>query len=239
MKLSIIIPCLNEESRIVPTLTNTIAFLNKNDINSEIIVIDDGSTDATELVAFETLKGNRIPFKVIRHKKNIGKGQSIVTGIKHGNGDYFLFLDADEATPIKELEKFYKYINPDSLLIGSRQIDRRLLIKDQTKSRKILGILTNLFHKIFFNIPVIDSQCGFKIIPKSLALSFIRKPFPKRYGFDIALIYHAKRCGFKIIEIAVVWKDVAGSKVRIIKDSLFTIWELLTFKFKTLFKKGI
>lgn len=239
MKLSIIIPCLNEESRIVPTLLNTINFLNKNDINSEIIVVDDGSDDATELVAFETLKGNKIPFKVIRHKRNIGKGQSIVTGIKHGNGDYFLFLDADEATSIKELEKFYNYINPDSLLVGSRQINRKLTIKEQTRSRRFIGKLANIFHKLFFNIPIIDSQCGFKIIPKSLALSFIRKPFPKRYGFDIALIYHAKRCGFKIIEIGVVWKDVEGGKVRIIKDSLFTIWELLVFKFKTLFKKSI
>lgn len=234
MKLSIIIPCFNEESRIIPTLQNVASFLNKNDINAEILVIDDGSTDATELVAFEALKDKKIPFKVIRHKRNIGKGQAIATGIKHGNGDYFILFDADESTPITELPKFYQFFNPDSLLIGAKESGKDLTIKS-----KVLRGLEKIFHKIFFNIKVIDRQSGFKIIPKSLAISFIRKPFPKRYGFDIALIYHAKRCGFKIIEIGVIWNDIPKDKENILKDTFRTFVELLVFRFNTLFKKSI
>jgi dolichyl-phosphate beta-glucosyltransferase len=235
MKLSVVVPAYSEELRIMPTLTDIATFLETNDINAEIIVVDDGSIDATEFVSHETLSKRRLPYKVIRHGTNSGKGAAIATGIKHASGDYILFMDADGSTPMKEIERFYSHINPSSLLVGSRQKDKNLLLVDQESNRRMLGFLTNGFHKIFFRLGVEDSQCGFKLMPKSLAVSFIQKPYPKRWGFDIALIHYALQCGFKVVEIGVQWKDIAGSKVRMVRDSVRTIWELLIYKIKNIF----
>lgn len=218
-------------------LQDTADFLQKNDINSEIIVVDDGSIDATEFVCQETLSKRHIPYKVIRQGTNAGKGAAIALGIKHATGDYIIFIDADGSTPMKELERFYKHINPTTLIIGSRQKDRNLLLVDQVKNRKLLGFFTSLFHKIFFRLGVEDSQCGFKLMPKSLAISFIRKPYPKRWGFDIALIHYALKCGFNVIEVGVQWKDIPGSKVKFVKDSLETISELASYKIKSFLNK--
>lgn len=237
MKISIIVPAFNEETRIAPTLADIANFVEKNDLNTEIIVVDDGSTDATEFVSNETLSKQKIPFKVIRNSENLGKGASIANGIKNSTGDYILFIDADGSTSIKELERFYEYISPTTLLIGSRQKDKNLLIIDQQTSRKFLGFLTNIFHKMFFRLNVEDSQCGFKLMPKSLAISFIRKPYPTRWGFDIALIHYALQCGFNVKEIGVQWKDTPGSKVRAFKDSISTAKELLVYKLKNILDK--
>lgn len=237
MKISIIVPAFNEETRIAPTLADIANFVEKNDLNSEIIVVDDGSIDATEFVSNETLSKFKTPFKVIRNNENSGKGSSIGAGIKNSNGDYILFIDADGSTNIKEIERFYEHISPTTLIIGSRQKDKNLLLIEQEKSRKILGFLTNLFHKIFFKLNIEDSQCGFKLMPKSLAISFIRKNYPKRWGFDIALIHYAIQCGFQVEEIGVQWKDVPGSKVFAFKDSIGTIKELLVYKARNYFNK--
>ncbi len=234
MKISVIIPALNEETRIVSTLEQVGGFLEQHDINAEIITVDDGSTDATEFVSHETLRRRHTPYKVIRHKTNAGKGAAIATGIKHSTGDYILFLDADGSTNIKELKRFFTYINPATLLIGSRQKNKNLILIDQGYGRKILGFFTQLFHKIFFRLPVLDSQCGFKLLPKSLAISFIRKPYPKRFGFDIALIDYALKCGFEVEEIGVEWKDISGSNVRPFVDIFKTAFELLIYKINSL-----
>nr|AIA16272.1 Glycosyl transferase family 2 [uncultured bacterium] len=236
MKLSVIVPAYNEEKRIVPTLLDIVGFLESNDINSEILVVDDGSTDATEFVSNETLSKRKTSFKVIRHNENQGKGAAIATGIKNSSGDYIIFIDADGSTQMKELERFYQHIDPTTLLVGSRQIDKNLLLVDQEKNRKILGFLANMFHRIIFRLPVIDSQCGFKLMPKSLGISFIRKPYPKRWGFDMALIHYAGQCGFNIKEIGVQWKDIPGSKVKVFTDSFKTAIELLEYRIKNTFK---
>ncbi len=236
MKLSVIIPAYNEEKRIIPTLLDIAGFLEVNDINSEILVVDDGSIDATEFVSNETLSKRRLPYKVLRQSENQGKGAAIAAGIKNSTGDYILFIDADGSTQMKELERFYQHIDPTTLLVGSRQVDRNLLLVEQEKNRKFLGFLANLFHRIFFRLPVIDSQCGFKLMPKSLGISFIRKPYPKRWGFDIALIHYALKCGFNIKEIGVQWKDIPGSKVKAVTDSFKTAFELLEYRIKNTFK---
>ncbi len=237
MKITIIVPAYDEEHRIAPTLHDISQFIIKNDINAEIIVVDDGSTDATEFIANETLSKQKVPYKVVRQTENQGKGMAIATGIKSSTGDYILFTDADGSTHIKEFERFYEYINTSTLIIGSRQKDKKLLLIDQEKSRKILGNLTNAFHKLFFRLGVEDSQCGFKLLPKSLAISFIRKPFPHHWGFDIALINYANMCGFNVVEVGVQWKDIRGSKVRMFIDSVQTIKELLVYKIKNILEK--
>ncbi|HYC34538.1 MAG TPA: glycosyltransferase [Candidatus Paceibacterota bacterium] len=235
MKISVIIPAFNEEMRIVPTLTETAEFLKKNDIDSEIIVVDDGSIDATEFVSNETLSKQSIPYKVMRHVENRGKGAAVATGIKHSKGDLILFLDADGSTSIREIERFYEYIDPANLIIGSRRLDKTLVTYHQEKSRKFIGSLATIFHKVFFRLGVEDTQCGFKLLPKSLAISFVRKAYPKGWGFDIALIHYARKCGFNVIEVGVEWRDVPGSKVRLVPDSFKTIFELIKYRMHNFF----
>lgn len=233
MKLSILIPAFNEEERIASTLSDVMHFLEQGNIDSEIIVVDDGSFDATEFVSTETLKKTFLPSKVVRLQENKGKGFAIATAIRNATGDYMLFMDADGSTQIKELVRFFPLVDKSTLIIGSRQKDKNLLLISQPPFRKALGEAAKFFHKTFFRLGVEDSQCGFKLLPKSLAISFIRKPFPNRWGFDIALIHYALQCGFKVEEVGVQWKDSPGSKVRPFADIFKTVFELLKYKIKS------
>lgn len=230
MKISIIIPAFNEETRIASTLHDVTHFIEQSGLDAEIIVVDDGSIDATEFVSQEALKKSFISSRVIRLKENSGKGFAIATGIKHSIGDYILFMDADGSTHIKELTRFFPFIEKSTLVIGSRQKDKNLLLISQPALRRMIGTLAGLFHKIFFRLGVADSQCGFKLMPKSLAISFIRKSFPHRWGFDIALIHYALQCGFKVEEVGVQWKDDSQSRVRPFVDSFKTALELFKYK---------
>lgn len=171
MKISIIIPAFNEETRIASTLHDVINFVERGGLDAEIIVVDDGSIDATEFVSQEILKKSFLPSQVLRLQENQGKGFAIATGIKHSSGDYILFMDADGSTHIKELARFFPFIEKTTLIIGSRQKDKNLVLVSQPAFRQILGNLASLFHKIFFKLGVTDSQCGFKLMPKSLGSS--------------------------------------------------------------------
>jgi dolichyl-phosphate beta-glucosyltransferase len=233
--ISVIIPAYNEEDRLGRTLAETSLFFSTKPYLSEIIVVDDGSTDkTTKLVmrAFndkEMKKLQNIKPYLKRHAKNMGKGAAIGTGIKAASGTHVLLIDSDGATPISEFDKLYKEIHHSPVVIGSRDIgneDRTL----QSALRKIIGKSAKQITRILFGLPVRDTQCGFKLIESRIAKELAHGQKIHGFGYDVEYLAKAHKRGYAIKEVGVRWHDKAGGKVRPFQDSLATLIDLIKIK---------
>ena len=190
--LSIVIPAFNEEKRIGSSLEKLIAFLQNYPKDSEVIIVDDGSTDTTVSIAEKYRK--KLPnFQIVSSEKNRGKGFAVKTGFEKANGDVVLFTDADFSTPITESSKILEKINAGyDIAIGSRAIDRSLIKKHQNIFRENIGRLANFLIQLFAVAGIKDTQCGFKAFKKSTTAAIFSEQKIFRYAFDIELLYLAK-----------------------------------------------
>lgn len=207
-KLSVIIPCYNEEKRIVETLKYTINYLKPQPYSWEIIVVDDSSRDQTSRV----VKDLQIPnVKVIRNDPNLGKGGSVKRGMLTATGEYRLFCDADNATPFEEIGKFWPVINEKNVAIGSRYIKGSNIVAKQTFLRRFLSRMGNLLVQLVLLPGLPDTQCGFKMFTAGQAEKIFPRQTINRWGFDMEVLYIARKFGFKVKQVPVTWYDRAGS----------------------------
>lgn len=214
--LSVIIPAYNEEKRLPKTLEDIGNYLKKQNFDSEIIVVSDGSKDRTVEVAKEFAK-NFKNLKVIEYKENKGKGFGVRVGMLEAQGKFRIFTDADNSTPISEIEKFWKEFESGAdIVIGSREIKGAILDPPQPFYRRFLGEGFKLLRKIIIGLwEIQDTQCGFKCFKKEV----VEKIFPKckidRFAFDPEILILAKKAGFKIKEVPIYWRNDPNSKVKI------------------------
>ncbi len=218
MELSIIIPAFNEEKRLPRTLQETVSYAEQNLDKYEIIVINDGSKDKTKEVA---LKFKDKGVRLLNNPRNMGKGFSIKYGMVHAKHDPILFMDSDLATPLSEIKKFYKSLNEGyDIVIASRNLKESVITVKQPKYRQLLGKTFPLLVKTLLNLETKDTQCGFKMFKRDAA----RKIFPRqnilRFAFDAEILFIAKLLDLKVKESPVVWTDMEGSSLFIIKDTL-------------------
>lgn len=206
MYLSVIIPCYNEAQIIGSTLQKVGYFLKEKQWESEIIVVDDGSIDGTAEVA------RKFGFKVLLNGKNRGKGYSVKRGAEEAQGELILFLDADLSTPIEEIDKLLPYAKDYDVIIGSRVIAGADVERYQPWHKVIGGKIGNQIIKIFLGLNIRDTQCGFKLFKRS-ALEVFKKQTIDGWGFDFELLYIAKKLGYKIKEVGVIWFNDPDSKV--------------------------
>ncbi len=234
-KVSVIIPAFNEEDRLGRTLTETALFISSKPYTTEIIVVDDGSSDNTIKMVMrvfndrDTRKLKNIKPYLKRHTKNRGKGAAVGTGIKAASGTHILFIDADGSTPISEFDKLYREAGMYPVVIGSRDIGE----EDRTPQgiiRKVIGKSAKLITKILFNLPVKDTQCGFKLFESKLAKDIAEGQILERFGFDVEYLVKAHKKGSPIKEVGVRWHDREGGKVHPLKDPLRTLKELLRLR---------
>lgn len=211
MKLSVIIPAFNEEKRIVKTLEEIREYLKNFD--SEIIVVDDGSTDTTAI------------FSQISYPKNMGKGYAIKKGVERAAGDLILFIDADNATPIREVEKLLKF--DSDIVIGSRYLPESHIEKKQPFFRILIGRLGNRLIGLLVVKNIKDTQCGFKLFKKNIAKELFSELQTYRFGFDIEILARAQKKGLKIVEVPVTWLHHEHSRVRPIRDAFKTLADLI------------
>ncbi len=223
--LSVIIPVFNEEKRIGSTLPQIQGFLNSKNIEHEIIAVDDGSTDnSVEIV-------KKFPdVQIIKHDKNKGKGAAVKTGIQAAQGDFILFTDADNSTPIEQFNNFGNKKNEYDILIGSRYLPKSNIKLKQPWHRNIITFFGNKTIRIILGIKHKDTQCGFKFFKKNVAKDLIQNQTIDRWGFDIELLYLAKKKNYSVKEIPVTWIDSPDSKVKPF-DFLKTFAELLKIRF--------
>src|SRR6266571_830335 len=214
--LSIIIPAYNESARIGPTLQKIIAYLNQQHEKSELLVVDDGSTDDTAAVAEATARdlGSAIT-RVIRYEQNRGKGYALRRGLLESQANITLFSDADLSTPITETPKLVDAIRSGEcdLAFGSRALDRNLIGVHQPWRREQGGRVFNLIVRLATGLPFWDTQCGFKAFRLDVSRPILEAAHIEGFAFDVELLYRAYRAGLRLREVPVRWNHSEGSKI--------------------------
>ena len=153
--------------------------------------------------------------RVLRNPGNRGKGYAVRHGMLEAKGEWTLFTDADLSTPIEELEKLWTAAQEAGaqVAIGSRALDRSLIGVHQPLFRESAGKLFNLTVRVITGLPFRDTQCGFKLFETSAAREIFRRQQLERFGFDVEVLFIARKLGYSSIEVPVRWNDVAGTKV--------------------------
>ena len=231
LDLSIIIPAYNEEKRIASTLNIINDYISSEKLNAEIIVIDDGSSDRTDLVVASFLPTiNNLRFEKLA--KNSGKGAAVRRGVELALGNLILFVDADNSTPIEQFSKLKQEMieNKADIAIGSRYLKSSNVKIKQPFFRIVLGRIGNFLIRAFLLDGVKDTQCGFKLFKGAAAKDIFSFQKVKRFGFDMELLVVAKNLGYTVSEVAVDWFDVGGSRLRPIKDAIITFKDLFYVK---------
>lgn len=243
MKLSVVIPAYNEEQNLKKGVLDEVErYLEKSGLDYEVIVVDDGSVDSTKDIVKKYISKNA-KFKLIENSHG-GKAMAVMTGMLEAKGEIVLFTDMDQATPINQWDKFLpKFEEGYDLVIGSRHGR-----KGAPLVRKLSAWGFSLLRGIILGLPFSDTQCGFKAFNRKS----IDKIIPKikgewgvvhfkggavNAGFDVELLYLAKKYGFKIAEVEVEWNYVDTERVQVIKDALAAIYDMLRIRINDLLGK--
>jgi dolichyl-phosphate beta-glucosyltransferase len=222
--ISVVIPAYNEAKRLPKAVEKIRTYLAKRPYRSEIIVVDDGSTDQTT---------NNLPdnIRVIHNKENQGKGFSVRKGVMAAHGDYIFFSDADLSTPIRELDRLLAPLQKDAdIAIGSRAIKGAKITEHQPYARQLMGRFFNLMVRTMLIRGLKDTQCGFKGFRKEVARSLFNRQKTKGFSFDVEILYLAQKAGLKIEEIPVSWRNSINTKVNVFRDPLLMFIDLLRIR---------
>lgn len=211
MNISLLIPAYNEEERIVPFLASIAAYYKKNPASLyEVIVVDDGSKDATALVAKEA--GKDLPnFSLISLEQNQGKGAAIKAGVMASQGDTIVFMDADGATGIAELPKMVAALDGYDIAIGSRWLAGASMERHSVL-RSLSGYMNRMYMRMF-GFKDIDTMCGFKGYNKDVAKDLYKDLQENRWLFDTEIAYRALRRNYTIHNFPIAWESKDGSKL--------------------------
>jgi glycosyltransferase involved in cell wall biosynthesis len=229
---SVVIPCFNEATRIGETLRLTLEYLMANAPDSELIVVNDGSTDATGTIARERLKDAKIETRLLENFPNRGKGAAVRSGLLAAGEPTGLFFDADLSTPLGETPKLIEPIanNEVDIAFGSRALDRGLIGIHQPWRREQAGRAFNLLVRLATALPFWDTQCGFKAFRLDVCRPILEAARLDGFAFDVELLYLAQNAGLRICEIPVRWNHAEGSKVQFFKDSLRMLQEVIALR---------
>jgi dolichyl-phosphate beta-glucosyltransferase len=234
---SLVIPAYNEADRIGQTLRDALGYLQNATSGSELIVVNDGSTDATsEIVRVAFATPGPVATRLLEHFPNRGKGAAVRQGLLAATKPIGLFSDADLSTPIDEAPKLIDPIAAGELDVafGSRGLDRSLIGQRQPWRREQGGRIFNLIVRIATGLPFWDTQCGFKAFRLDVFRPILERAKTDGFGFDVELLYLARKANLRMREIPVRWNHYEGSKVSFVRDSLRMLREVTAVRTRSL-----
>jgi glycosyltransferase involved in cell wall biosynthesis len=232
-ELSIVIPAFNEESRLPETLSRISAYVRASNRETEVIVVDDGSTDRTADVA-NSFRGEIKRLRVVANGENHGKGYSVRHGMTEASGRIVLFTDADLSAPIEEADKLLAALRDHEVAIGSRALNRTLISVRQSVFRESAGIIFNFIVRAILRLPFVDTQCGFKAFRREPCAVIFQQQRIERFGFDPEILYLARHHGLRSAEIAVRWAHSPATKVSMLRDSLQMFLDVFIIRWNSL-----
>lgn len=232
-ELSIVIPAFNEELRLPVSLAQVSAYIRPSGRETEVIVVDDGSTDGTAAIA-ESFRSEMPSLRLISNGENRGKGYSVRHGMLEARGRIVLFTDADLSAPIEEADKLLAAIENYDVAIGSRAINRGLITVRQSRFREFAGIVFNAIVRVILRLPFVDTQCGFKAFRREPCRIIFEQQTIERFGFDPELLYLARHHGLSALEIPVRWAHSPATKVNMFQDSLQMFADLFIIRWNSL-----
>lgn len=245
--ISIVVPCYNEEQRIVSTLNTIVSFMNSYNPSFEVIVVDDGSKDSSVQLIKNYISSRENIYLIENPHK--GKGYAVRTGVLMTAGKYILMTDADLATPIDEIKRLLVWVENQNydLAIASRE-GIGAVRHEEPFLRHLMGRVFNLLIKIIVGLFYKDTQCGFKLFKGDQARDIFSRlilfgdsskivKYPKVTAFDVEVLVIAKNDGLKVKEIPVPWTYVPTKRVSAIRDSILMLLEISKIRLNDLLGK--
>ena len=229
--LSVVIPCFNEEQRLPRTIEQVEHYLDATQTLHELILVDDGSSDGTRRIMEEASRQHpRVRVEAL--PQNRGKGRALATGVQAANGDEVLVTDADLSTPIEELEKLQAALDKGAgIAIASRALRGSRVEVSQPIYRVLMGKGFNLIVQAVLLPGIWDTQCGFKLFRGDVAHRVFGRLITDGFGYDPEVLYRARKEGVKIVEVPVVWRNSAPTKVSAVRSSLDMLKHVIRVRF--------
>jgi dolichyl-phosphate beta-glucosyltransferase len=234
--LSIVIPAFNEAGRIGSTLAAITACPAIERSRVEILVVDDGSSDATAERAFAFAAGlesdasHACSIRVISGEEHRGKGHAVRRGMLSARGEVILMCDADLSTPLDQIDRLRPWLDGGyDVVIGSRRMDDSILDPPQPRSRRVMDAVFRAIRTRCVLPEIRDTQCGFKCFTRDAARAIFTRAVEDGFVFDCEVLALARRLGHRIKEVGVLWKNDPDSRVRPVRDSvamLIGLWRI-------------
>lgn len=234
MQFSIVIPCYNERRRLPSTLNSVQQYLRRFAAPSEIIVVDDGSSDGTaDWVRAQSEQDGRL--RLVHYGTNRGKGYAVKTGMLEARGRFVLFMDADGATPIEEADSIWPLLESGraDVVVGSRTLNGSNIIVSQPALRRLAGDFFGLLMRMLVLSGIRDTQCGFKAFTHEACITVFSRLTVDSALFDIEVLLIAVEHGFRVLEVPIVWRHDNDTRITYnVRKSLLTLLELIRIKWK-------
>lgn len=235
--ISVVIPAYNEEQNLRHGVLKDVEdYLSKQRYDYEVLIVDDGSKDKTLELIEEFIKG-KSQYRLIKNNHG-GKAIAVMTGMLQSKGNFALFTDMDQATPLREIEKLLpEFENGHDIVFGSRKGR-----KGAPAIRKLMAWGFSVLRTIMLGLPFKDTQCGFKAFNRE-SIQKVFGPLLVRWqkhlnkkgaavnaGFDVETLFIAKKLGFKIAEVPVEWHYVGTERVQAIRDSWDALQDMIKIR---------
>jgi glycosyltransferase involved in cell wall biosynthesis len=227
---SIVIPAFNESARIPATLQSVVSCVRAHDWAAEVIVVNDGSRDATAEVVREFAR-YAPEVRLIENPGNRGKGYSVRSGMLQALGEVVMFTDSDLSAPIEEAERLFAAIAQGAdIAIGSRWLESGRQTQRQPLYRQFFGRCFNAVTRIVMGLPFADTQCGLKAFTRAAAQTVFRLQTIERWGFDPEILFIALQRGYRVVEVPVSWAHDERTRMSYLKDGMKMLEEMAVIR---------
>jgi len=231
---SIVIPAYNESARIPATLQSVLSYVRAQGWSTEVIVVNDGSRDATADLVREFARGAP-EVRLIENPGNRGKGYSVRNGLLQALGEVVMFTDADLSAPIEEAQGLFAAIAQGAdIAIGSRWLEKGRQTHRQPLYRQFFGRCFNAVTRAVMGLRFADTQCGFKAFTRTAAQTVFQLQTIEGWGFDPEILFIAVKRGYRIVEVPVIWAHDERTRMSYLKDGMKMLEEVAAIRWNAL-----